>query len=121
MTPRCPGSVTTDEGTTTMTIKKMGAGRTTPKETAWRVYDIGGSKGLVLDVDTSAAGFDTTPLYFTSLGGNVGHWATTGATSIYSPTKKGFRVYVRWVNGNALTPEYANLHHWHINWYGIQL
>ena len=103
-----------------MTIKKMAAGRTEPGKTAWRVYDVQGSKGLVLDVDTRAAGFASTPLYFTSMGGKIGHWATTGATSIYSPTKAGFRVYVRWANGNPLTPEYANEGEWHINWYGIE-
>jgi hypothetical protein len=54
------------------------------------------------------------------MGGKIGHWATTGATSIYSPTKVGFRVYVRWANGNRLTPEDANDREWHINWYGIE-
>lgn len=103
-----------------MTIKKMATGRTEPGKTDWRVYEFKGSKGLVLDVDTRAAGFAGTPLYFTSIGGTAGHWATTGATSIYSPTKVGFRIYVRWVNGNPLTPKDANDREWHINWYGVE-
>ena len=54
-----------------------------------------------LDVDTSAGKFTSTPRYFTTLGGNSSHWATTGATSIYNATPTGFRVYVRWSDGSA--------------------
>ncbi|MFP5247262.1 MAG: hypothetical protein ACLGH0_11260 [Thermoanaerobaculia bacterium] len=101
-----------------MAVIKIGSGRTNPGATAWQAY--GGGNGIFLDVNTSAAGFSGTPLYFTSIGGNSSHWATTGATSIYLPSATGFRVYVRWVDGAPLTPATANGYQWHINWVGIQ-
>jgi len=91
------------------------AGSTTPGATNWVQY---GSNGLYVDVDTSSAGFDKTPIYITSLGGNSLHWQTTGATSIYSPTPKGFRVYV-FYKGGSITPAQANSLKWHIQWLGV--
>jgi hypothetical protein len=102
-----------------MAVIKIGSGRTTPGSTPWQPYT-GGANGIYVDVNTSSAGFSGTPLYFTSLGGNSSHWATTGATSIYQPTPTGFRVYVRWDDGAPLTPAQANQFQWHINWLGIQ-
>jgi len=37
-----------------------------------------------------------------------------------SPTPTGFRVYVRWSDGSALTPAQANSLQWHINWLGVE-
>ena len=95
---------------------KICSGSTTPGSTNWQPY--GGNTGVYLDVDTSAGKFTTTPRYFATLGGNSSHWATTGATSIYNATPTGFRVYVRWSDGSALTPAQANSFQWHINWLG---
>jgi hypothetical protein len=104
-----------------MAVIKIGSGRTTPGSTAWQKYPPpSGTTGIFVDVDTSAAGFSGTPLYYTSIGGNSSHWATTGATSIYQPTATGFRVYVRWADGASLTPAQANGYQWHINWLGMQ-
>jgi hypothetical protein len=64
-------------------------------------------------VNTASCGFTSTPLYFTSIGGESGHWASTGATSIYTPTATGFRVYVRYP---GITPAVANQYGWHLNW-----
>jgi hypothetical protein len=61
---------------------------------------------------TPAAGFGSTPMSFTSLGGNTSHWRTTGATSIYNATPTGFRVHVRWADGSTLTPANANSLQW---------
>ena len=93
------------------TLQVVG-GATPVGNTAWQPY----TEGIFVDVDTSSAQFASTPIYITSLGGNGGHWATTGATSIYLPTRTGFRVYVRWANGGSLTPAIANQNGWHINW-----
>jgi len=76
--------------------------------------------GIFVDINTSAGGFTTTPVYFTSIGGTTTHWAIAGATSIYLPTPTGFRVYIKWVDGSVLTPATANSYGWHINWMGIQ-
>ncbi|HEV7570875.1 MAG TPA: hypothetical protein VGQ21_05195 [Thermoanaerobaculia bacterium] len=102
-----------------MAVIKIGSGRTTPGSTAWQAYN-GGTPGIFVDVNTSAAGFSGTPLYFTSIGGNSSHWGTTGATSIYLATPTGFRVYVRWSDSSALTPAQANGFQWHINWVGYE-
>jgi hypothetical protein len=92
-------------------------GSTPVGNTAWQQYPTG--EGVFVDVDTSSAGFKTTPIYITSIGGTSSHWATTGATSIYAPTPTGFRVYVRWSSGGALTPAIANQYEWHINWIAV--
>jgi len=92
-------------------------GSTPVGNTAWQQYPDG--EGVFVDVDTSSAGFKTTPIYITSLGGRLAHWSTTGATSIYTPTPTGFRVYVRWSTGGPLTPAEANYNQWHINWIAV--
>jgi hypothetical protein len=92
-------------------------GSTPLGNTAWQQYP--GGEGIFVDVDTSSAGFTSTPIYVTSIGGTSSHWWTTGATSIYSPTPTGFRVYVRWSTGGSLTPELANQLGWHINWIAV--
>jgi hypothetical protein len=92
-------------------------GSTPVGNTAWQQYP--GGEGVFLDVDTSSAGFTTTPIYITSIGGTTHHWATTGATSIYIPTPTGFRVYVRYSTGGPLTPAIANQYGWHINWIAV--
>ena len=92
-------------------------GSTPVGNTAWQQYPDG--EGVFVDVDTSSAGFTTTPIYITSLGGDTQHWGTTGATSIYVPTPTGFRVYVRWWAGGPLTPALANQNRWHINWIAV--
>lgn len=96
----------------------IASGSTPVGNTAWQLY--GGSEaGIFVDVDTSLAGFTTTPIYITSLGGISGHWRTTGATSIYVPTPTGFRVYIRLFDGGSLTPALANQLGWHINWIAV--
>jgi hypothetical protein len=95
----------------------MARGSTPVGNTAWQQYPDG--EGVFVDVDTSSAGFTTTPIYITSLGGFTQHWGTTGATSIYQPTPTGFRVYIRWWSGGPLTPALANQNGWHINWIAV--
>ncbi|MFP2959399.1 hypothetical protein ACLEPN_16560 [Myxococcus sp. 1LA] len=68
---------------------------------------------MYLDVNTAACGLASTPRYVTSLGGVGSHWVSRGATSIYTPTATGFRVYV---NFPGITPAQANTWGWHLNW-----
>ena len=100
-----------------MAVIKVGSGSTPSGSTAWQVYN---ASGVYVDVNTSAALFGSTPLYFTSIGGNTSHWSTIGATSVYFPTPTGFRIYLRWVDYSPLTPATANQFQWHINWVGIE-
>jgi hypothetical protein len=113
----CPKAATVPQGGSPVSIK-IASGSTTPGSTNWQPYS--GDTGVYLDVDTSTGKFTTTPKYFTSIGGNSSHWATTGVTSLYAPSPTGFRVYVRWSDGSALTPAQANSFQWHVNWLGIE-
>ncbi len=101
-----------------MSTTRIASGRTTPGSTAWQVYS---PTGIFLDVNTTAGKLTGTPVYVTSIGGNSSHWATTGATSIYSATATGFRVYVKWSDNNPLTPATANGFQWHINWIAMEV
>jgi hypothetical protein len=92
-------------------------GSTPVGNTAWQQQTSG--EGVFVDIDTSSAGFTTTPIYITSIGGTIRHWGTTGGGAIYSPTPTGFRVFVRWAIGGSLTPAEANQYGWHINWIAV--
>jgi hypothetical protein len=94
----------------------IGSGQTPPGATNWQPYN--GTHGIFVDVNTSSAQFPATPVYVTSLSGNSSHWSTTGASSVYFPTLNGFRVYVRWADGNPITPAQANSFAWSVNWIG---
>lgn len=102
------------KGERTMSMK-FASGSTTPGATNWIRYS---ADGIYLDIDTSSAGFTTTPKYFTSLGGKSNHWTTQGTTSIYNASKNGFRVYV---HQSGITPNFANSNEiqWHINWLAV--
>jgi hypothetical protein len=97
---------------------RTGAGKTVAGSTAWQVYS---ANGIFVDVNTTAAQFATTPIYVTALHGLSMHWATTGATSVYLPTATGFRIYVKWSDSSALTPQTANTNQWHIQWIGVEI
>ena len=101
---------------------KLATGATKPGETAWYQYaERTAGDAICVDIDTSAAGFTTPPRYFTSLGGAYLHWATYGETSIFNPSKDGFKVCVKLAIGkvNTLTPQMAKDAQWHINWMAI--
>jgi hypothetical protein len=93
---------------------KIRSGQTSPRD--WQNY---GDQSVYVDMDTSDAGFTAVPRYLTSLSSSRGIWATTGATSIYSPEQDRFRVYLRVVKG-SLTPEEAQSRGWYLSWVGIQ-
>jgi hypothetical protein len=103
----------------TKNIIKIGSGETPAGNTNWQPY-LGGTTGILVDVDTSAAGFTSTPHYVASIAGISSHWATTGGSSIYDPTPTRFRVYVRYSDGGSITPAQANEHKWRISWIGVQ-
>ncbi len=87
------------------------SGRTPEGTTPWRQY---GTHGLYVDIDTEACGYDEKPRYLASLGGNSKHWVVQGASSIYFPTKTGFRIYIR--SPQPITPEEANKQAWIVYW-----
>ena len=85
-----------------------------PRWKAWKMY---GSSGLYVDIDTSNCNFEATPNYMTSLIGDGAHWQLTGINSIYSATRRSFRVYV-WHPSlyakNLLVA--AQKYKWQLNW-----
>jgi hypothetical protein len=85
-------------------------GQTPSGATQWQQYS---ADGIFLDVSTAGCGFSSTPVYFTSMGGWSNHWTSTGATSLYSATPTGFRVYIF---SPGMTPSLANQNGWNINW-----
>ena len=88
----------------------------TPRGTKapWKQF---GSHSLFIDVDTSAAGFATTPHYVTALNGYHSHWRTVGAHSLYTPSSTGFRVYLLY-ELSTITVKEAQQWDWSINWIG---
>jgi hypothetical protein len=114
----CPTAAIGPQGGCSEMSIKIASGSTIPGSSNWQPYS--GNTGIYLDVNTSSGKFTTTPKYFTSISGDSSHWATTGVTSIYTPSPTGFRVYVRWSDGSALTPAQANSFQWHINWLGVE-
>jgi hypothetical protein len=97
---------------------KIGFGSTPIENTKWVDYYFNGQQiGIYVDVDTSSAGFTSTPIYITSLGGQGHHWRTVGASSIYEATPTSFRIYLQGLD--AITQQFANENNWHIQWIGI--
>ncbi|MCA3422627.1 MAG: hypothetical protein INF81_06740 [Roseomonas sp.] len=80
-----------------------------------------GNMGISISVKTDDAGFTEAPFYFTSLAGNSSHWAIIGTTSIYEPTKNGFKVFLRWRHDTRLTAAEARSIGLKINWLGVQI
>lgn len=125
-----PGSANNQSYSVTVENTKIFAGSTTPGTTNWQPYSNdaappGIEAGIYVDVDTSEAGFTSTPKYAISLGGINYHWRVTGASSVYYPTPTSFRVYIRFSETDVtslyppLTPEFANDRQFHINWIAV--
>lgn len=89
-------------------------GATPAGATSWDQYE---PKTLRVRIETSAAGFSNTPIYFTSLGGAGNHFVATGATNIYDATATGFTVYINMPYD--VTPQFANDNRWNVQWVAI--
>jgi hypothetical protein len=100
-----------------MPTHRISAGRTPPGQ-GWQQFQT--DAGVYIDVDTTPHRFGSTPVYVTALHGNSTHWATTGGSSVYSPTATNFRVYVRWSDGRPLAVADAEDRRWHIQWIGVE-
>jgi hypothetical protein len=86
------------------------SGSTPIGNTAW--VGAGVTDVIRVNIDTSACGFTSTPLYFTSLTGYTSEEAT-GATAIYDRTNTGFRVNAQKA---GITPLIANQFGFSISW-----
>lgn len=95
-------------------------GQTDPHNTDWKNYN---TSGVTLAVDTTAAGFKDAPMYSVSLYGTGNHWEAIGENAIYSPTAKGFQIYLHNTTFNGSQP-YINAanaknQNWYVKWVGI--
>ncbi|GMT98398.1 hypothetical protein KH5H1_25170 [Corallococcus caeni] len=108
--PLKAGDIAESKALNTQAQNGVCRGQTQQNATAWQQYT---HEGIYVDVNTASCGFSETPLYFTSIGGLSTHWVSSGATSIYTPTPTGFRIYVHLP---GITPGQANAYGWHINW-----
>lgn len=94
---------------------RIASGRSQPSD--WEDYS---TTGITAVIDTSSAGFTSTPVYFASLQGTGGHWEANGATSIYSPSRNSFRVYLRSIRDNVnYRVRNATNSNWYITWIAI--
>jgi len=108
-----------DKETGTMSIRNLASGSTTPGATAWQQES---DTNIFVDVDTSAAGFETTPVYITSLVAPLNHDLALGATCINNATATSLRVYLRFAfaDGEGPNSTFARQRRWHINWIGME-
>ena len=71
-------------------------------------------------IDTSKAGFTSTPIYLATLHGDGKHYEVVGIESIYDAAPDGFRLYLTFSDNSELTPSLANEHNWIVNWIGLE-
>ncbi|CAF4760359.1 unnamed protein product [Rotaria socialis] len=83
--------------------------------TRWNLYS---SNGLYMNIDTTTCSFNSTPLYFTSMGGNDEQWFLAGYAAIYAATKVSFRIYMTSSNqsNNVLMLNSSYTNQWNVNW-----
>src|SRR5947209_7075958 len=101
-----------------MSIHNLASGSTTPGATAWQQEE--DTITFFVDVDTSAAGFESTPVYIASLVAPSGPTLALGGTCIHNASATSFRVYLRFAKGGEINPLFANQRRWHINWIGME-
>ena len=76
--------------------------------------------GSFIDINTDKCKFTEPPKYFTSLIGNGYIETTEGASSIYSPTSSGFRIYLAQdVVHQVITGGFSNAYRFRIKWCGV--
>ena len=99
---------------------RIGGGKTKSGE-GWKKGD---GEFIHIHVDTSAAGFTSTPVYLCSLSGTEYHCYTVGGNSVYGPNAHGFDVYLAWSKGTKMNgwnlESYSSTRQWRINWVGLQ-
>jgi hypothetical protein len=95
---------------------------TTPPGKGWKIDK---NNLLRIDVDTSSAGFKTTPAYIVSVNGDAWLRFVRGSSTPYEPTPTGFYLKLQYVPGDTttglppLTTATAAKHKWHVAWMGI--
>ncbi|GAA3427621.1 hypothetical protein GCM10018953_48040 [Streptosporangium nondiastaticum] len=94
----------------------VASGRSTPRY-GWRQT---GGNAFAITVDTSAAGFTSSPLYLIAIEGTDGLGYDISTSVIFYPSATGFTVYLRWRDNQPLTVADAERMGWHLNWVGYE-
>jgi hypothetical protein len=110
-----PESTLPPTPSTVHVTQRIACGHTEPGR-GWQNYY---GTGICIEVDTSSARFNGTPVYTTSIGGLAHHWLLTGTNAVYNSTPTGFTLYLRRSDGTHLEPSDAEAGGWYVNWIGI--
>ena len=73
----------------------------------------GGGLGMAMQVSSATSTFKDVPTYVSSMSSEHTHWRVTGAASVFSPSRAGFRLYLprgEW--------QYANKYGFDVNYLG---
>jgi len=92
------------------------SGQSSSVWTPYKKDGTGDISALYIDVDASKSKFHGVPAYVSCVAGDSHHWGVTGAASMYSPTRTGFRVYL----DKALSADFAHRKKWHVNYIAYQ-
>ena len=94
---------------------KVRFGATPIGKTDWKLYQ-NKAGGIFVEIDTTSAGFEETPIYLVNLAGKTSHWTSSGGSNVYAATPTSFRVYIQQTN---ITVERANEWEWVVNWIAV--
>ena len=94
---------------------KIVCGRTSVDATAWVLVNAA-DKRVKVTVDTSGAGFSSTPYYLVSLAGDMYNNRNIGGQSVHSPTVTSFVVAPQYTGPLAFNDSVARSWKWHITW-----
>ncbi|WP_157254854.1 hypothetical protein [Nonomuraea typhae] len=101
-------------------VNGVASGRSTPGSGGWKAA---GPDAFSIEVDTSAAGFTSTPKYLATLEINGGGTYDPDIISgVQNPSATHFTVFLRWHTGVPTTWTVADAERcgWYINWIGCE-
>ncbi|CAF1193878.1 unnamed protein product [Rotaria sordida] len=72
-------------------------------------------------IDTSSCRFPNTPMYFTSISSDAGHYLLVGVNAIYEPTKNRFIIRVHSTSNESADTlmAWSVQYKWNVNWFGF--
>ena len=86
----------------------------------YNLWQIDTNETIVMDINTTACAFESTPLYFLTVMGNGYQHSLVGYDVICSATQLGFRIYARSINNAAVSTMYgySQSFNWNVYWAG---
>ena len=86
----------------------------------YNLWQIDTNETILMDINTTACAFESTPLYLSIVMGITNTHSLVGFDAINFPTKQGFRVYARTIRSwtVSLMYGYSQTYEWNIHWLG---